>query len=296
MPLLPLRDISIVLVVLPCFVEETLKDVLVALAVLLERSDFVPRLTPARDPRVEFGHRYKCVLGAQLLKCFARSFYCMTSESLDADEADRPRGILSEADRKYLLASDDEREANYSRQACSLREREIRKRLRHAMLDLDLILRGLDEGVLKQVFEPEQITSEQITKMEYGLAGAVGVVYYIAEKLTAPGHADEFFEDTIERGVWTAKNMTDAPGSPPAFLQYDVYFEVSKPSIDVHTIAEKVREGRLQELSEPEMRTFLWMYESRGGELASGDAAADEFLDFAKDRLPDHYFAGSAAE
>ena len=296
MPLLPLRDISNLLVVLPCFVEETLKDVLVALAVALERSDLVPRLAPARDSCVEFGHRYICFFETQLLKCFALLFCCMTSESLDADEAGRPRGILSEADRKYLLASDDEREANYSRQACSLREREIRKRLRHAMLDLDLILRGLDEGVLKQVFEPEQITSEQITKMEYGLAGAVGVVYYIAEKLTAPGHADEFFEDTIERGVWTAKNMTDAPGSPPAFLQYDVYFEVSKPSIDVHTIAEKVREGRLQELSEPEMRTFLWMYESRGGELASGDAAADEFLDFAKDRLPDHYFAGSAAE
>ena len=220
----------------------------------------------------------------------------MASETLDADEADRPRGILSEADRKYLLASDDEREANYSRQACSLREREIRKRLRHAMLDLDLILRGLDEDVLKKVFEPKQITPEQITNIEYGLAGAVGVVYYIAEKLTAPARADTFFEDTIERGVWTAKDMTDAPGGPPAFLQYDVYFEVSKPSINVHTIAEKVREGRLRELSEPEMRTFLSMYEARGGELASGDAAADEFLDWAEGWLPDDYFGGSASE
>lgn len=217
----------------------------------------------------------------------------MASESLDADAADRPRGILSEADRKYLLASDDEREANYSRQARSLREREIRKRLRHGVLDLDLILRGLDVRVLKQVFEPEQITSEQIVKMEQGLAGAVGVVYYIAEKLTAPGDSDEFFEDMIERGVWNAKNMLAEPGSPPAFLKYDVFFEVSNPTVDVHAIAEKVRAGDLQSLSEPELRTFLWMYESRGGELASGDDAADAFLDFAEDRLPDHYFGDS---
>ena len=77
----------------------------------------------------------------------------MESNSLDADDVDRPRGILSEADRKYLLADSDEREANYSRQARSLRERSIHERLRHALRDFQILQAELSDDQRDQIFD-----------------------------------------------------------------------------------------------------------------------------------------------
>ena len=212
----------------------------------------------------------------------------MESESLDTDNPDRPRGVLSKADREYLLATKDKRETEYTRQARSNRERAIRERLRHAVFDMDFILRALDQRVLEQVFEPEQITPGELVQIERGLAGTVGMIYYIADSITAPEDSDEFFEDLIERGVWDAKSLLDDP-DVPAFLECNVYFEVSKPDVDIHTIGEKVRAGDLQTLSEPELRTFLWVYERLDTPLAGGEEAAKEFLDYATEHLPDNY-------
>ena len=213
----------------------------------------------------------------------------MESETLDSDTADRPRGILSEADRKYLIATEQEREDNYSRQAQNLREREIRKRLRHGLLDLDLILRSLDPDVLEEVFSRELVESEGILSLQRGLAGAIGLPYYIAHRKFVAGDADELFESMVEKGVWSAKNMIDGPEGPPAFLQYSVHFEVSSPTIDVDMIAEKVRDGDFDALSETELRTFLWAYETFDSTPVTGDEAATKFLTFAEDRLPENF-------
>lgn len=54
--------------------------------------------------------------------------------------AERPRGILTPADREFLMASADERNERYTRQARSKRIRAIHERVYNAVLDVSLLV------------------------------------------------------------------------------------------------------------------------------------------------------------
>jgi len=69
-----------------------------------------------------------------------------------ATKEDRDRGILSEADRSYLRADEEEREENYTRQARSKREDEIFNRTHHALRDFQLLLEHLPADQREQLF------------------------------------------------------------------------------------------------------------------------------------------------
>ena len=67
---------------------------------------------------------------------------------------DRPRGILSNADRDYLTMSIEEREEHYSRPGAFKRQEEIQTRFRNGIQDLALLHRELGRNSRKEVFEP----------------------------------------------------------------------------------------------------------------------------------------------
>ena len=102
----------------------------------------------------------------------------MEGDLPDADTNDRPRGILSEADRKYLFADDDERHANYSRQSRSLREREITKRLRHALRDFQILQSELSPEQRDRIFDvPPHGESDRRAELEADIGHLLQLLY-----------------------------------------------------------------------------------------------------------------------
>lgn len=211
----------------------------------------------------------------------------MTRDSVDIDETDRPRGILSKADRKYLTQTLDERKENYTRQGRSNRKRNIRERLRNGLLDMDLILRGLELDVLEQAFDAEQENSEDslptieslFGDLEARMAGALAVIYLAVDQVTEPGEQDEYFEFLLKRAIWKAKAIEE-PDSDHIALKYSVRFDViGDVTVDVAKIANKIRSHSLQELTEDEMRFYIHVQERSESTTRSGEDAAKEFLE-----------------
>jgi hypothetical protein len=102
----------------------------------------------------------------------------MESETLDSDTADRPRGILSEADRKYLLATEQEREDSYSRQAQNLRQREITSRLRNAVRDFRILNEELASELRDRIFDvPPHSESDARAELDADIAHLLQFLY-----------------------------------------------------------------------------------------------------------------------
>jgi hypothetical protein len=136
----------------------------------------------------------------------------------------------------------------------------------------------LESEVLEQVFEPEQINRDNILPLEQGLSGALGFVYYITDQITAPGDTDDHFEFLLKRAIWGAKAREEPEDEYP-FLKYSVRFDViGQTEVDISKIAGKIRSRNLQELTEDEMRFYLFVQERKGAAPQPGKEAAEEFL------------------
>jgi len=70
--------------------------------------------------------------------------------SPELDEMDRPRGILTPADREYLISD----KSGYSHQAQHKRKKAIKKRIVNALLDFALLENYLDEELREEIFTP----------------------------------------------------------------------------------------------------------------------------------------------
>lgn len=215
----------------------------------------------------------------------------MTRDTVDIDETDRPRGILSKADRKYLTQTLDERKENYTRQGRSNRKRNIRERLRNGLLDMDLILRGLELDVLEQAFDVEQENSEDslptieslFGNLEARMAGALAIMYIATDQVTAPGSQNDYFEFLLKRAIWKAKEIEE-PGNNNTHIQYSVRFDVlGEVNADVTKIANKIRSHSLTELTEDEMRFYIFVQEHFESTTQSGEDAAEEFLEHVRE-------------
>lgn len=76
----------------------------------------------------------------------------------DRFDPERPRGILSEVDRQWLVADQVERKEQFSRQAHYKRRQAIRERLRNGLLDLVLLADELDEDGVKYFLGEEWLS------------------------------------------------------------------------------------------------------------------------------------------
>ena len=75
----------------------------------------------------------------------------MTDEYIERD-----RGILTEADRKYIKNPEE-----YSRQAAHQREETIRGRIREGVLDFQMLADDVDQRVYDELFGPERTVFEE---------------------------------------------------------------------------------------------------------------------------------------
>lgn len=136
-------------------------------------------------------------------------------------ETDRERGVLSPADRAYLLGDREMSHEQSKRNA----EARIRRRIHAAMLDFDLLLHTLPEKDRKQLFE-RTTTDEAFLD---GLRAAVAFLYLGTEK-----HGVDF-EDVLEPAIRSSEEYLAATDRA-ANVSVDVTF-------DVETTVESSLEG-----------------------------------------------------
>jgi len=88
----------------------------------------------------------------QSVKLRRAQLLCMASDDeYDYGRAGRPRGVLSPADREYLLGESDLEDQSHGERR---RRGFIRERLLHAILDFRLIFEYLEQRDIVQVFDP----------------------------------------------------------------------------------------------------------------------------------------------
>jgi len=148
---------------------------------------------------------------------------------------ERPRGILSPADRRFLRGEAD---LQSEQSAYDARYR-IRQRLRNALLDFSLLFEHLDDRDREQVFDVDG-DSDLTTAV-------VDAVAFLSL-----GTAD--FEPSQEmlftEGLQRAERRRTG-GRPTAHVEVD-----AADRDRLEEIVETIESGRLHELSESELRAF----------------------------------------
>lgn len=152
-------------------------------------------------------------------------------------DADRGRGVLTPADRRFLggdvtLGSEQSRyDARYR----------IRQRTRNALLDFPILFEHLAERDREQVFDAEH------EELADAVADVVAFCYLGATTLDADP------EQVIAAGVRRAEQRLRGPDCPPL----DVDVEVAVTDEDrVARICGCIADDQVHELTERDLRTF----------------------------------------
>jgi len=150
------------------------------------------------------------------------------------DESDeRPRGVLSPADRRFLRGEAD---LQSDQSAYDARYR-IRQRVRNALLDFSLLFESLDDRDREQVFDGDD-------ELTAAIVDAVAFLYLGAANAAPP--REMLFTEGLQRA-----ERRRAGGRPTAHV------EVGAADRDrLEEIVETIESGRLHELSESELRAF----------------------------------------
>jgi len=149
------------------------------------------------------------------------------------DRDERPRGILSPADRRFLRGDADLQ----SEQSVYDARYRIRQRVHNALLDFSLLFERLDDRDREQVFDgSEDLTAAIVDAVAFLYLGATG----------AQSSREILFTEGLQRA-----EQRRTGGQPTAHV------EVGAADRDrLERIVETIESGRLHELSESELRAF----------------------------------------
>lgn len=152
----------------------------------------------------------------------------------------RPRGILSPADRAYLTGEAD---LKSDQSAYDARYR-IRERIRHALLDFELLFEHLAEQDRNQVFTPDSAQRDAFTE---GVVSAIAFLYLGTDAYDPP--RKNLFAEGIRRAVAREHDEETAFCS--------VRIDVERPTrAQLEHIIDCVESGTYHELGENELRAL----------------------------------------
>lgn len=206
---------------------------------------------------------------------------------------ERPRGVLTEADRRYLTGvSDLEPQSHGERRA---RER-IRERIINAFLDFRIIDRHLEDRDRKRIFsafDSNQIFVDDADAPLYGigadehlgtLTDLLAFIYRGVEESgedTSPGP----FELILEHAITRAKNPRDTA----VYTPYDVELTIEKAPpperVNIDALVERIERGNVDMLTEAEKEAFIRLFAA--SDAFNPESVRQEFtrrLDVIRDR------------
>lgn len=176
----------------------------------------------------------------------------------DIYNVNRPRGLFTAADRKYLLGVDDtepktQRERN--------RRAAIRERVYHGLLD-SVYLSYIEDRDRARVFsaeeEHQQEESMKIASLQEGIIAMLGFLYH--EVRTSELRS---FERYLEEGISRAEAVREDDGTVH-FKPYRVTFEVEEPDQPAPLeVVENLRQSGLDLLSDEERAEVVKMLKKR---------------------------------
>ncbi|WP_158056007.1 hypothetical protein [Halorussus halophilus] len=163
---------------------------------------------------------------------------------------DRPRGILSEADRDYLCGEKEYKHA----QSEANRRQEIRERITNGLEDFILLWVLLDERERTKIFE-----EMGDNRLKDSLAGMVAFTY-----LGLDQDADRL-EDIIENGVYFGSNIDESGRWAGEAIDVDASIDIEY-NPDVGGIYKRFKEGKGHQLTPAEIGVLV-----REGKLDGAD-------------------------
>ncbi|WP_435335778.1 hypothetical protein [Haloarchaeobius sp. TZWWS8] len=144
-------------------------------------------------------------------------------------EPDRPRGLLSKADREYLLGLSEMTHEQSKRNA----EARIRERVTHGILDFYLLIRQLERKDRRQIFEKGLDDAQ----FQYGLTGMTAFAYMGLKE------AGMEFEHVLAPAITRAEEAYAAEGFGTT-VDVEVTFDVTvSPRERLTTVADRLRAG-----------------------------------------------------
>lgn len=198
----------------------------------------------------------------------------MSKESVYG-EADRPRGILTESDREYLLA----RGEAYSRQAAHARKRAISKRFVHGILDLAL-LADLPADERQELF---------IAKDDEGFQGADPLQETRAALAFLYSHVENDLEGDFEKLLADAIVQAETEDDSTKMVFRTAEVSISEPdSFDTKQILEVVKDpSMLNELSRQEL--FFMILMAHGHDADGHETGFQWLLEELAETLYEHW-------
>lgn len=145
-------------------------------------------------------------------------------------EEDRPRGVLSRADREYLLGKTTMEHEQSRRNA----EARIRKRIRNGIEDFYLIARRLERKDRRQVFDKNL----EAVSFRYGLLGMLTFAYMGTKE------SGMDFQHLVEPAIRRAEEIYVAERLNST-VDVEVTLEVDvQAGATVETVADRIRDGQ----------------------------------------------------
>ena len=174
------------------------------------------------------------------------------------DNLDRPRGILTEADRKYLLSD----KSGYSYQAQNKRENAIRERVINALLDFAILENNLNEEIREDIFRHFDVnnlyaddTELYADEIQYvsSLTDMIAFLYRETKEQTGFNPA---FARLLENGV--IQGEFEPETTYYGNHKIDISFEkLPDTKVNIDSIIERVKNGELESLNEAEMKAVI---------------------------------------
>lgn len=166
---------------------------------------------------------------------------------------DRDPGILTYADRAYLLGEKDVSGGS----EVQLRQR-MRDRVRNGLLDFELLLRYMDDRDIQTIFNnassPSQRGESEPDNIYWGAESALGFIYHgISEHTHA--NFEQLVRSAVEYGSSRSKRARQGPHYSIAEASVDIELEWNHDIIDHEHTLEKLRSGA--QLTDPELAALV---------------------------------------
>lgn len=145
---------------------------------------------------------------------------------------DRPRGILTDADRDYLRMVGEERQEEYSRPAQHKRQTEIAKRTHHALWDLPILYRQVGEEGRRKAFGPAVKQMAPWAPTNLLQESFAFLLLGVLEQTNRELDDEEFYETVFSGAIQLVLSKVSQGGA--GSIDVDVTVEDWAPSKELH--------------------------------------------------------------
>lgn len=173
----------------------------------------------------------------------------MSNGTVDGeDNDDYGRGGLTPADREFLRMSEDERRAEYSRQARSAARSRIRDRVRASLHDFQLLADELDEEEREKIFAVD--SDPKRDEFEESLAKMIQFAY-------AGLGSETRFRRVLSEGVMPAAAERLPPGSHGGLISVRFEVEPIRMGTQLEASVAALKDDDINSMSGDEARALL---------------------------------------